>query len=153
MVPSGQSTAGAAFTGADGEVSATGGGGSGTYEALTPTGFTSQYTALDSDSSVSEAKQNRDLVLVGGPAANGLVSELAQANETMTAGEYTEGQGMIQLVEDAFSEGNDALIVAGFSGEDTRAAGQYLLNYEQNSDMLAGQDQVSVNTAEGTVVQ
>lgn len=151
-MPSGQSTAGAAFTGADGSISAEAGG-SGSVETMTPTGFTSQYTALDSDSSVSQAKQNRDLVLVGGPAANGLVSELAQANETMTAGEYTEGQGMIQLVEDAFSEGNDALIVAGFSGEDTRAAGQYLLNYEQNSDMLAGQDQVSVNTAEGTVVQ
>jgi|APHM01.1.fsa_nt_gi hypothetical protein len=71
----------------------------------------------------------------------------------MAGSEYTEGQGMLQLVEDAFTEGHDALIVAGFSGEDTRAAGEFLVNHDENSDALEGSTEVTVNTAEGTVVQ
>ncbi|NMJ77166.1 S-layer protein [Nanohaloarchaea archaeon] len=156
-LPSGQSTAGMAITGADGDLTEGGGstGGSDGEDPVqrTPTGFSSQYTALDSDSSVSSAKQNRHLVLVGGPAVNSVVGELVEANETMAGSEYTEGQGMLQLVEDAFSEGHDALIVAGFSGEDTRAAGEFLVNHDENSDALEGSTQVTVNTAEGTVVQ
>ena len=151
-VPEGQSTVGAAFTTDEGSLSASAGG-SGTVESMSPTGWSSNYVALDSDSSVSNAKQNSNLVLVGGPAANSLVSELVEANKTMPASDYTEGQGMLQLVEDAFSEGHDALIVAGYSGEDTRQAGAYLTNYEQHSGMLEGSSQVSINTAEGTVVQ
>ncbi|NMI89105.1 S-layer protein [Nanohaloarchaea archaeon] len=152
-LPSGQSTAGMAVTGADGDLTEGGGTGGGTVETSTPTGFSSQYTALDSDSSVSSAKQDRHLVLVGGPAVNSVVGELVEANETMAGSEYTEGQGMLQLVEDAFSQGNDALIVAGHSGEDTRAAGEFLVNHDENSDALEGSTQVTVNTAEGTVVQ
>jgi hypothetical protein len=151
-VPTGQSTAGAAFTSDAGELNAEGGG-SGSVDTMSPTGWSTQYVALDSDSSVSQAKQDSNMILVGGPAANSLVSELAEANKTQSVMDYTEGQGMLQVVEDAFSEGNDALIVAGYSGEDTRQAGAYLTNYEQHADMLAGQDMVSINTAEGSVVQ
>ncbi|MBY6294115.1 S-layer protein [Nanohaloarchaea archaeon H01] len=152
-LPSGQAVAGVGVTSEEGEVTAGGSGGSGTVETMTPTGFSSQYTALDSDSSVSSAKQERHLVLVGGPAVNSVVGELVEANETMAGSEYTEGQGMLQLVEDAFTEGHDALIVAGHSGEDTRAAGEFLVNHDENSDALEGSTQVTVNTAEGTVVQ
>ncbi|MFB6115872.1 MAG: S-layer protein, partial [Candidatus Nanosalina sp.] len=151
-IPDGQATAGAAFTGQKGSLSSSGSS-AGKVESMQPTGWNSQYVALDSDNSISQAKQNRDLVLVGGPSVNSLVSELVQANKTMAASEYTQGQGMLQLVEDAFTQGNDALVVAGYSGEDTRQAGQFLLNYEQNSNALSGKDKVTINTAQGTVVQ
>ena len=151
-IPDGQSTAGAAFTAQDGELSASAGG-SGSVETMMPTGWSNQYVALDSDSSISNAKQNRNMILVGGPSVNSLVGELVEANKTMAASEYTEGQGMLQMVEDAFTEGNDALVVAGYAGEDTRAAGEFLTNYEENSDALEGSTEVTVNTAEGTVVQ
>lgn len=152
-IPSGQSTAGVAVTGPEGEISSEGGGGSATVESSSPTGWSSNAVALDSDNTVSSAKQDSNLILVGGPAANSLVSELASENKTWEASQYTEGQGMLQLVEDAFYEGHDALVVAGYSGEDTRQAGAYLTNYEQNSEELEGSSQVSINTAEGTVVQ
>ncbi|MFB6241562.1 MAG: S-layer protein [Candidatus Nanosalina sp.] len=151
-VPSGQSTVGAAFTTQGGSISATGGG-SGSVQTMTPTGWPANSVALDTDSNIGTLKQNRNLVLVGGPAANNLVQELVSANKTMPASDYTSGQAMIQLVENAFNQDHAALVVAGHSGEDTRAAGRFLTNYEQHQQALSGQDQVTINTAEGTVVQ
>ena len=151
-IPNGQATAGAAFTGADGDLSGSASG-AGTVETMTPTGWSSSDVALDSDNTVSSAKQDSNLILVGGPAANSLVSELVEANKTMPTSDYTEGQGMLQLVEDAFTEGHDALVVAGYTGEDTRQAGSFLTSYEANSEALEGSSEVTINTAEGSVVQ
>jgi S-layer protein (TIGR01564 family) len=150
-IPEGQATAGAAFTAAGGELSGSATGS--TVESQTATGWPAQSVALDSDSFVSSAKQDSNLILVGGPAANSLVSELASANKTWETSQYEDGQGLLQMVPDAFNEGHDALVVAGYSGEDTRAAGDFLVNYEQNEDALSGESQVEINTAEGTVVQ
>jgi len=88
------------------------------------------------------------MILVGGPAVNDLTQELAQANQTMERREYEENQAIIQLVEGAFSEGNDALIVAGHSGEDTQEASTFLSNYDENSDRLSGQSQVNLETGD-----
>ena len=152
-VPSGQSTAGAAFTNDAGELSSEGGGGSGSVDTMMPTGWPAQSVALDSDDFVPEARTSSNLILVGGPAANSLVEELANNNKTWSTSDYTEGEGLLQLVPEAFNEDHDALVVAGYTGEDTRQAGEFLSNYEQNSEALAGQSQVSISTAEGSVVQ
>jgi hypothetical protein len=53
---------------------------------------------------------------------------------------------MIQLVQGAFADGQSSLIVAGFSGEDTRQAANRLANADENP--LPGQDQVMVGTGQ-----
>jgi coenzyme F420-reducing hydrogenase delta subunit len=53
---------------------------------------------------------------------------------------------MVQVVNDAFAEGQDAVVVAGYSGEDTRQAANYLANYADNSEDLAGQETVELST-------
>lgn len=148
FIPAGQAVAGAAFTGEDGSLSASGGG-SGSAPTMSPT-YQMADGLLDSDSSVSSAKTNENLVLVGGPAVNSLTSELVTDNQTMPASNYTEGQGMIQMV-DGF-EGGDAVIVAGHSAADTRAAGEFLANYRNNEGALEGKSEVTIDTETNSVV-
>ena len=143
-LPSGQATAGVAFTGADGSLSAEGGS-TGSAEVNTPTGFPDS-AALDTDSNVESAQENSNMILVGGPAVNALTQELADNDQSWSSSEYSEGEGLVQLVQNAFTEGQDALVVAGYSGEDTRAAANYIANYADNSEDLAGQSQVTVST-------
>jgi hypothetical protein len=142
-VPDGQAVAGAAFTGEGGDVSAGGSGGS--VSSMSPTGW-DDHAALDSDSNVGSLKQNSNLVLVGGPAVNNLVAELASDNETWTGSDYSQGDQLLHHIPDAFSSGNDALVVAGYSGSDTREAANYLANYEDHADELAGQEQLNLAT-------
>jgi len=141
-LPAGQATSGLAVTGSDGSLSASGGS-AGSVSSMTPAGWP-DAAALDSE--VTGSARNQDLVLVGGPAVNSLTQELAQEGKTMTADEYEEGQYTVQLVEDAFTEGNDALVVAGYAASDTRAASSYLANYMDNSGELSGQMEVTKTT-------
>jgi S-layer protein (TIGR01564 family) len=113
-----------------------------------PVKWNQDYVASDDDRDVDKLKNSKNLVLVGGPAANSLVSELVQANKTAPASEYSRDQGLLHIVNDAFSEGHDALIVAGHSGEDTRMAGRYLTNYRQNMETLQGREKLRINTTE-----
>ncbi|WP_414836791.1 S-layer protein [Candidatus Nanohalococcus occultus] len=147
MQPEGQAVAGAAVTGADGSLSA--GGSSGSVTSMTATyngeGFpASDFVALDSENP-SQLKQN-DLILVGGPAVNNLVSELASANKTAAGSDYSEGDQRIELVNNAFTEGQDALVVAGYSADDTRAAARSVTNWGDWSDEVAGQTSVNLGT-------
>ncbi len=143
-VPKSQSIGGLAFTQADGYLNR-----SGTQKSeREPVKWNQDYVASDDDRDVDKLKNSKNLVLVGGPAANSLVSELVQANKTAPASEYSRDQGLLHIVNDAFSEGYDALIVAGHSGEDTRMAGRYLTNYRQNMETLQGREKLKINTSE-----
>ena len=113
-----------------------------------PLKWNQDYVAFDDDRGVDKPKKSRNLVLVGGPAVNSLVSDLVQANKTAPASEYSRDQGLLHIVNDAFSQGHDALIVAGHSGEDTRMAGRYLTNYRQNMETLQGREKLKINTSE-----
>jgi hypothetical protein len=148
-LPSGQSTAGMAVTGTDGGLSSSGAGG-GSAMAATPT-YEMADGVLDSDGNVNQVKNNENVIVVGGPNANSLTQELVDDNQTMPASEYTEGQGMIQMV-DGWSDGNSALVVAGYQGEDTRAAAQFLADYRNNQEDLEGQSEVTIETSSGSVV-
>jgi hypothetical protein len=141
-VPGAQSTAGMAVTGMDGSISAEGGG-SGSATTQTPTGWPDS-AALDSEVSGSDRDQN--MILVGGPAVNTLTEELAQDNKTWTADEYDEDTWVLDLVE-GFSEDTHALVVAGHSAPDTRAASSFISNYADNADELAGETTVSMTTS------
>jgi len=127
------------------------GGGSSSVMASTPT-FQRASGVLDSDGNIDQVKNNDNIIVVGGPNANALTQELVEENQTMAASEYTEGQGMIQMV-DGWSEGQQALVVAGYSGEDTRNAAEFLADYRNNEDSLAGNSEVTIETSSGSVVQ
>ncbi len=84
------------------------------------------------DSEVTSAdKTGKELVLVGGPCVNTLVADLK------TAGKFAYGctdwpasnLGIVQVVDDAFATGKQAVVVAGTRAEDTRLASSVLQNY------------------------
>ncbi|MBC5792798.1 MAG: S-layer protein [Nanohaloarchaea archaeon] len=141
-IPDAQATAGAAFTGQDGELSASGSAGSVT--TMSPTGWP-DAAALDSE--VSGSDRNGNLILVGGPAVNTLTEELASANKTWTADQYSEGDYVLDLT-DGFQndDGNHALVVAGYGAEDTTAAANYLANYQDNMDEMDGETTLQKST-------
>ncbi|PSH01735.1 MAG: hypothetical protein BRC27_01075, partial [Nanohaloarchaea archaeon SW_10_44_10] len=141
-LPGSQATAGMAVTGADGELSASGGG-SASATTQTATGFPDS-AALDSEVSGSDRDQN--MILVGGPAVNSLTEELAQENKTWTRDQYDEDTWVLDLV-DGFREGTHALVVAGHSADDTRAASSYISNYADHEDELAGETTVNMTTS------
>ncbi|MCK5063016.1 MAG: hypothetical protein KAR23_03735, partial [Candidatus Aenigmarchaeota archaeon] len=113
--------------------------GSYTPAALPATGI----AKVDSD---AEAAKSGNLILVGGPAVNSLVAELAADGKTRTAEDWrTETDGvrdyadtaLIQAVDDAFTSGKTALVVAGYSSEDTANAAYVLQNYAKFAEQFA----------------
>ncbi|MEA2003529.1 MAG: S-layer protein [archaeon] len=102
------------------------------------------------------------MILVGGPAVNSLVAELAADGKTRTAeGWRTETDGvrdyadtaLIQAVDDAFTSGKTALVVAGYSSEDTANAAYVLQNYAKFAEQFADKDEVSVTGTTTDAVQ
>lgn len=154
QVPSAQSTSGMAFTGPDGSLSADAGATDQTVTSQIASGWP-ESGLLDSD--VGSAERNENMVLVGGPAVNTLVQELADEDKTQEAADYDEGQAIIQHIPDAISEGNDALVVAGHSGQDTRNAASALVNMNLEAGTILGESvdgvgQVTIDTAQNNVV-
>jgi len=95
----------------------------------------------------------KNVILVGGPEANPLVKQLAEAGKTWKTSEYTADAAIIQLVENAFGS-NDALIVAGWSAGDTRLAGKIVaarVASNQFSDKLVG-EKVELGTTGATSI-
>ncbi len=79
---------------------------------------------LDSVTTAAD-KEAKNLILVGGPAANKLVEELATAGKTPDMAYWMsdlQGKYILQAVEDAFATGKTAIVVAGWEAADTQAA-------------------------------
>ncbi|MBW3014380.1 S-layer protein [Candidatus Woesearchaeota archaeon] len=93
-------------------------------------------TLLDSEVADVTAQ---NAIVVGGPCVNTAAADLMGNPEDCAEG-FEEGKALIKLFE---SGGNVALLVAGYSGEDTRQACQVLANYEDYD--LSGME-VEVNT-------
>ncbi len=111
-------------------VTQTSGGTGSTVKSATPV-----KTALGKlDSEVTSAdKSTKHLILVGGPVVNTLVAELATAGKTRDTAWYRAqgaGTALVDLVENAFASGRSALVVAGHSAADTRAASSRIQNYD-----------------------
>jgi len=101
---------------------------------------------LDTEVTSSD-KTNKNLILVGGPAVNTLVKELADADKANDRDWYVAqgaGTGVIELVEDAFTSGKAALVVAGHSAADTRAATGIVQTYDSYADDFAGKMEVVI---------
>ena len=69
----------------------------------------------------------RNLILVGGPVANTIVSELVDLGET-TMEMWETSEGDVVLIEDVYSIGHDVLIVAGADRDKTESAAVDLID-------------------------
>jgi hypothetical protein len=87
----------------------------------------------------------QNLIIVGGPCANAAAAE-AKGNPADCAAGYEAGKGLLELVD----TGDDAvaLIVAGYSAADTRAATTVVANY---GDYELSGSAMEVVTATSTV--
>lgn len=117
----------------------------------TESGSDQTYQAVDSDAmgmlpsmamqdaGVTEShKQNNHLVLVGGPAVNTLVSDLVDSGDVnMPELEGQSSGALVSTVDDAFADGQHAMVVAGVGASDTRQASEYLANYASHEQALA----------------
>jgi len=89
----------------------------------------------------------QNLIVVGGPCANSVASELL-GNPADCAAGFEDGKAKIRLFEQA--NGNVALLVAGYSAEDTRTASQVVANAKDYAGKLTGTN-VEVTTASKSV--
>src|SRR3989344_2275063 len=95
---------------------------------------------LDSEVSNVEAQ---NLITVGGPCVNTVSAEL-MGNPASCAEGFTPGKAMIKLWEHA--NGNVAMLVAGYSGADTRLAGRILANTPSKITSVGGSEVVIEGT-------
>ncbi|MEK6853569.1 MAG: hypothetical protein AABX64_02700 [Nanoarchaeota archaeon] len=91
------------------------------------------------DSEVADVKA-QNLVVVGGPCVNTAAAELL-GNPTDCAEGFTPGKARVKLFEHA--NGNVAMLVAGYSGADTRLAGKVVAN---RAGELSGKEMVVEGT-------
>jgi hypothetical protein len=85
-----------------------------------------QSSVSKMESEVSTTALDRDVILIGGPCANSLVATaLGMSSESGTC--YTDfvaeypTEGVITVVDDVFTSGQKALVVAGLNRDATRA--------------------------------
>jgi hypothetical protein len=130
--PDEQVSAVVALLGEDGSVSTAGGSAATTITTDRVSPIKSSIAKLDTQ--VTDAdKANKNLLLVGGPAVNSLVADLATQGKTWARDMYIQegaGTAILQVVSDAFAAGRVALIAAGHSADDTRAATSILQKYD-----------------------
>jgi len=106
---------------------------SGGVKQLVP--IAGSITKLDTE--VGSAEKAKNLVLVGGPAVNRLTAE-AMGLKYPTYGAasgISENTALIKIVDNAFTTGKAAVIVAGYEAENTRLATSVL---QQAATKLAG---------------
>jgi hypothetical protein len=96
-------------------------------------------TKLDSEIADYTAQ---NLIVVGGPCVNTVASKLLGDPATCTEG-FTPGKSMVKLFTQA--NGNVAMLVAGYSGDDTRLAGRVVAN--RASDLTGTEVEIEGTTA------
>lgn len=94
------------------------------------------------DSEVADYKA-QNLIVVGGPCVNTIAATLL-GNPAECASGFTAGVGLVKLFENGDKV---AMLVAGYSGEDTRAAGKFVANKWKD---LSGKE-VNIETASGSI--
>ena len=107
-----------------------------TTSSKTSSGDLTRVTVVDAtklDSEVADAK-GQNLIVVGGPCVNSVAADLMDKPSDCTEG-FTPGKARVRLFEHA--NGNMAMLVAGYSGKDTRLAGKVLAH---RWDELSGTD-------------
>jgi len=100
----------------------------------------------------TEFDEDQNAILIGGPEVNNITEELAEENLTISTENYGEGEAIIQLLPGAFDGEHHAIIVAGYSAEDTQTAAQIIADYEEFEDELAGNQHIRIDTEEEEVM-
>jgi hypothetical protein len=93
-----------------------------------------QVGAAKLASEVSDVKA-QNTILVGGPCANA-ASKVVMGNPVDCTAGFTPGEGIIQLFE--HTNGNVAMLVAGYGAVDTRNAAAVVANYGDYKTSLKG---------------
>ncbi len=121
-------------------------------KASVATGDLVPVTVVDATKLDSEVASvtSQNLIAVGGPCVNTVAAELMGNPADCTEG-FTPGSAMVKLWEHA--NGNVAMLVAGFSGEDTRLAGKVLANMPSKVTGVGGTEVVieGTTTSDATV--
>ncbi len=84
--------------------------------------------------------EDKNVVIVGGSCINSAAAEALGVSAGTCGDAFTDatgvesGQFLVQTVEDAFASGKTALVVAGYSAEDTVKAAQNLIDGESSED-------------------
>jgi len=98
------------------------------------------------DSEVADWKAT-NVIVVGGPCVNTVAAEL-MGNPADCAADFEEGKAKIKLFEDE----NVALLVAGYSADDTRRACTVLKNYKDYAADLVGSEVEMTATSDEDIV-
>ena len=93
-----------------------------------------QVGAAKLASEISDVKA-QNVILVGGPCANAVAATLMGNTVDCTTG-FTPGEGMVQIWE--HTNGNVAMLVAGYSAVDTRNTAAVVANYGDYKGQLKG---------------
>ena len=99
--------------------------------------------------------ESRDVVLVGGSCINTATADALNVAAGTCGDAFTSatgigsGQYLIQSVGDAFTSGNIALVVAGYSKDDTAAAASRLITLPTTVDTTAGKKYLGVVGVKG----
>ncbi len=84
----------------------------------------------------------QNLIVIGGPCVNSVASQLMGSPATCSEG-FEQGKAIIKL----FQNGDKvAMLVAGYSGDDTRRATTVLAKYDQYASQLKGTEVVVTGT-------
>lgn len=113
---------------------------------------TSAIAKLDTE--MQTLKTTSDVVLVGGPCVNDLVNELADQGDFDYTCDSWPGRdfGIIKVIDDAFADGYEAVVVAGTRAEDTRTACSALQLYDTKlSDVSASSVEVTGSVGSPTI--
>ncbi|MBR9681502.1 MAG: S-layer protein, partial [Candidatus Altiarchaeota archaeon] len=141
-----------AYVGPSGTVTATTSDVSYTY-----TGLTSEVAVLD-----SEATTTVPMIVVGGPYANSLARTLVGSDDAAIEtffgydADAGTGKGIVKLYDSSETTwGVDAMLVAGWNSDDTRAAAYILGKYLSGSkslSALSGKTKIAVTATDATTV-
>jgi hypothetical protein len=95
---------------------------------------TFDYPLYQLDTELKEKDRKNNLVVIGGPKVNMVISEINSAlpiyfdektfelHSKLSGKKYTENFGIIELIENPFQKGKKILVLAGSDHEGTRAA-------------------------------
>ncbi len=96
------------------------------------------------DTEITTTTLDKPVILIGGSAVNSLVEELVNEGK-VSFSDLTDNRALVQLVDDAFN-GQSALVIAGWTGDDTRLAAQVVASQVLGNDMGLTGDRVVLNT-------
>jgi len=105
-----------------GTIASGGTGGTMTTQQVLP--ITADVVKLDTDSDISTAIQNNDVIIVGGPCINKIAAQVLGKTYPAcgAASGIPENAALIELFTDKFATGKTALLVAGWEAAETDLA-------------------------------